>query len=337
MIASGAKQANTLRRAFLAATTIAAYALAMCFPAQSFAQTAKFPSKQIKILVGYPAGGAIDGVLRVMAHYAERDLGQPIVLEYKPGAGSVVSLVQAKNSAPDGYTLVLITKGAFRAPAVENVAYDPIKDLSYIVGLADLPFGIVVRGDAPWKTWGELVDYGKAHPEEMHYGAAGGWGNSAHLYMEEITAEAKVKWNVVPYKGTADAEQALLGGQIRFSVNGSVGGGLLEAGRLRLLAVAGEQRSSRWPDVPTTRELGYRAFIDSRWGLAAPKGVTPEVAKRIQDAFKKALDEAEVKAILQRYGQSVSYMSYDEYNRYAIRAVEDEGVLVRKHGFGKKQ
>lgn len=300
----------------------------------SHAQT--FPSKPIRLIQGFATGGAIDSVLRVLAVQVERELGQPVVMDYKLGAGGTVSIMQLKNSLPDGYTLALITKGAFRAPAVEDVAYDPAKDLSYIVGIADIPFGIVVLGDAPWKTLPEMIQYGRANPLEMNYGATGGWGNSAHLYMEALTAEAGVKWNPIPYNGSPDGDRALLGNQIKFSVNGSIGGGLLESGRLRLLAVASKQRSSLWPNVPSSTEFGYKSVIESLWGLGGPRGVPPAVARRIQDAFRNALNTPEAKTILQRFGQNSNYMSTEDFTRFAMRSIEEEAAIVKKFGLGKK-
>lgn len=299
---------------------------------------AEFPSRPVRVLLGFPAGGSIDVIFRVMAKNAEVFLGQPIVVDNRPGAGGTVSIVQTKNAAPDGYTLGLITMGVFRAPVTEDVAYDPIQDLTYIVCLSHVPFGIVVRADAPFKTWGELLAYGRANPQEMNYGVPAGLGNSAHLLMAEMTAQEKLTWNPIPYKGSADTMQALLAGDVKFTVDGSGGfGPQVDAGKVRLLAVASEERSPKWSDIPTTRELGYRMSIDSPWGLGGPKGMDPGVVEKIERAFRKSLDTPEVKAALLRAGQGTRYKDSRQFTAFAVRAAVDERTLLTKYGFARKR
>lgn len=297
-----------------------------------------YPSRPIRVLLGFPPGGSIDSVFRVMAKSAEPHLGQPVIVENKAGAGGTISIVQMRNAAPDGYTLGLVTMGVFRAPVMEDVAYDPINDITYVVCLSHVPFGIVVRADSPFKTWAELRAYGKANPEQMNYGVPAGLGNSAHLLMEEMTAQDGLKWNAIPYKGSADTSHALLAGDIRFAVDGSGGfGPLVDGGKARLLAVASEERSPRWGSVPTTRELGYRMSIDSPWGLGGPKGMDPAVIKKIQDAFAKALESQEVKDALQRAGQGTRYKDHVAFTRFAAQAAVEERALITKYGFAKKR
>ncbi|RYF31979.1 MAG: tripartite tricarboxylate transporter substrate binding protein [Comamonadaceae bacterium] len=302
------------------------------------AQSSDWPTRPVRVLLGFPAGGSIDVIFRVMARNAEAFLGQPIVIDNKPGAGGTVSIVQTKNASPDGYTLGLITMGVFRAPVIEDVAYDPVNDLTYIVCLSHVPFGVVVRADSPHQRWSDLLAAGRAHPEKINYGVPAGLGNSAHLLVEEITAQEKLKWNAIPYKGSADCTQALLAGDVDFTVDGSGGfGPLVDAGRARLLAVASEQRSPKWMDIPTTRELGYRMTIDSPWGLGGPKAIDPAVVAKIQSSFRASLDTPEVKAALLRAGQGTRYKDAKQFTEFAAKATIDERALLTKYGFAKKR
>lgn len=321
----------TRRRLLLHAAAIGA---AGALPTVARAET--YPSRPIRVLVGFPPGGSIDSIFRVMARSAEPFLQQPVVVENRAGAGGTLSIVQMANSAPDGYTLGIVTMGVFRAPVMEAVAYDPIKDISYIVCLTHVPFGIVVRADAPFQSWAELLAYGRANPLRMNYGVPAGLGNSAHLLMEEMTAQERVKWNPIPYKGSADTSQALLAGDVIFTVDGSGGfGPLVDSGKARLLAVASEERSPKWSSVPTTKELGYRMTIDSPWGLGGPSGIDPARQKVIEEAFAKALQTQAVVDALQRAGQGTRFKNSAEFSRFALRAAEEERALLTKYGFAR--
>ena len=192
------------------------------------------------------------------------------------------------------------------------------------------------RADAPFQSWAELLAYGRANPLRMNYGVPAGLGNSAHLLMEEMTAQERVKWNPIPYKGSADTSQALLAGDVIFTVDGSGGfGPLVDSGKARLLAVASEERSPKWSSVPTTKELGYRMTIDSPWGLGGPSGIDPARQKVIEEAVAKALQTQAVVDALQRAGQGTRFKNSAEFSRFALRAAEEERALLTKYGFAR--
>ncbi|MCC2675845.1 MAG: tricarboxylate transport protein TctC [Ramlibacter sp.] len=301
------------------------------------ARSETYPSRPVRVFVGFPAGGSIDGIFRVIARGAEPFLQQSVVVDNRPGAGGTVSIVAMKNAAPDGYTLGIVSMGVFRAPVMEQVAYDALKDISYIVCLTHVPFGIVVRADAPYHSWAELLAFGRANPQRVNYGVPAGLGNSAHLLMEEMTAQERVKWNAIPYKGSADTSQALLAGDVTFAVDGSGGfGPLVDAGKARLLAVASEERSPKWNTVPTTKELGYGMTIDSPWGVGGPAGIEPARQKVLEDAFAKSLQTPAVKEALLRAGQGTRFKGNAEFTRFAVRAAEEERALLTKYGFARK-
>ncbi len=297
----------------------------------------KFPDRPVKVLVGFPAGGSTDTVMRVLAQAASKHLGQQVVIENRPGASGAISITMTKAAPPDGHTLGLFTLSVFRSPVQTDAGYDPMKDLTYIIRVTNVVFGVVVPATAPWKTWRELLDYGRANPGKITFGVPAGLGNSAHLVMAEVMGFEKLDWTVVPYKGSADTAQALLGGQVSFTVDGSGGfAGLVESGKARLLAVATDDRSVRWPDVPTLRELGYDTSVDSPWGLGGPAGMDRNVIATLHDAFRKALDEPAVRESIARQGQAVRYMGPQDYTAWAAKEYQYQRALLTKYGFAKK-
>lgn len=296
-----------------------------------------FPDRTVRVLVGFPPGGTTDSVMRVLAQAAAPYLGQSVVIDNKPGGGGVISIVGTKNAPPDGYTLGLFSLSVFRSPWQVDAGYDALKDLTYIMGVTNVLFAVVVRADSPWKTWKDVQAAARAEPSKYTYGVPAGLGNSAHLIMSEVAGQDKLDVTVVPYKGSADCAQALLGGQVSFAVDASGGfGPLVDSGKARLLAVASDERSTRWPDVPTLRELGYDMSIDSPWGIGGPAGMDRAVVQTLHDAFRKALDDKPVREIIARFGQSVRYMGPDDYARYAVREYAAQRALLTKYGFVKK-
>ena len=310
--------------------------IASSFIICALANAEGFPNRPIKILVGFPAGGTTDAVVRLMAQSASKTLGQPVIIENRPGAGGAISIVQMAHAAPDGYTLGLITLAVFRSPVTQDAGYDPIKDITYVVRLTNVLFGVVVMSDSPWKTWQDFVAFARSKPNDIAYGVPAGLGNSAHLLMEEVSAHERVSWTVVPFKGSADLVQALVGGHIKLSVDGSGGfGPLVDAGKARLLAVASEERSTRWKETPTLRELGYNVAVDSPWGIGGPKGLPPEVVKKIHDAFKKSLEDSAVLKLIEQFGQGIRYMGPEDYTRNAAESYVEQRALLTKYGFAK--
>ena len=174
----------------------------------------RYPSKPIKLIISSPAGSTFDSIGRAASVEAEKKLGQPIVLEYRSGAGGTPAFVQAKNAAPDGYTLVIMSLSTVRQPLLENVGYDGVKDFTWIASLAEINFGVVVQADSPFKTWADLLAYGKANPQKVSYGAPSGLGNSAHIFVSEVTAKEKLDWTAVPFRASNDCMTALLRAQL---------------------------------------------------------------------------------------------------------------------------
>jgi len=325
---------NLSRRGLLAA---AAGGAALLVPGLASAQS-KYPDRPIKLIIGFPPGGITDIVMRAAAVEAEKKLGQPLIIENKPGAAGVSSYLAIKAARPDGYTIGGVNPALWRQPVFEDVGYDPLKDFTYILNMVDNVFAVVVASNSPFKTWADLLAYGRTNPEKVSYGAPPGLGQSAHIFMEEVTAREKLAWQAIGYKGSSESMTALLGGHITFSVDTVISSSeFVRGGRARYLAVASNQRMKSWPDVPTMKDLGYPLVIDSPIGLAAPAGTPPEIVRTLQDAFKFALDQAAMRALLERSDQAPRYMDSAEFTQFVARSTVEQRALLTKYGMAKKR
>ena len=287
-----------------------------------------YPNRPVTLVVPWPAGGTTDIGMRALASATEKYLKQKIVIENRPGAAGVLGPQQvAQNAAPDGYTLVQIPITVFRFPFMRKTTLDPANDFTYIIGVSGYTFGVVVRGDAPWKTFRELIDYARANPGKINYGTPGA-GTTLHITMEQIAKQQGVKWVHVPFKGTPETTGALLGGHIDAVADATGWSSLVNSGQLRLLVLWTATRSKNWPDVPTLREAGIDMVSNSPFGIAGPKGVDPAVVKIIHDAFKKGAEDPAYLEATAKLDQEPAYMSSDDYRRYvAVQLVEQKKLI----------
>ncbi|HET6264311.1 MAG TPA: tripartite tricarboxylate transporter substrate binding protein [Usitatibacter sp.] len=289
-----------------------------------------FPNRPITLICPWPAGGSTDTHLRKFAEIAGRHLGQPIIVENKPGAGGMLGPAgMASTAKPDGYTLSQITVGAFRQPYMQKVEWDPLRDFTYIIGISGYTFGLVVKADSPIKSFDDFIAYAKANPGKLSYGSTG-QGTSPHLLMEEVAAKTGVQLLHVPYKGNADSTQALMGGHIMAQSDATGWGKFVDAGTFRLLVTFGEQRA-RW-GAPTAKELGYDVVSYSPYGIAGPKGMDPKVVKILHDAFKKTLDDPEHLKVLQTLDQVYWYKSTEDYAKWARDQFAAERATIERAG-----
>jgi tripartite-type tricarboxylate transporter receptor subunit TctC len=299
------------------------------------ARSADFPTKPITLICPWPPGGATDVFLRVFAESAGKYLGQPVVVENKPGGGGTVGpAAMAATAKADGYTVAQISLPVFRYQHMMKVDYDALKDFTYIVGLTGYIFGVVVKADAPWKTFEELIAFAKANPGKIIYGSPG-TGTTQNITMERIALAKGIKWTHVPMKGTGENMPALLGGHINVAADSTGFAPYVDSGEMRLLVTFGQGRTKKWPNTPTLKELGINVVADSPFGLAGPKGMDPTVVKKLHDAFKKALDDPETDKILNKLDMVYLYKNTEEYNKQVRALFEEEKELVEKLGLKK--
>ena len=300
----------------------------------SLAQAQAFPNKPIKLVIAFPAGGPTDATMRVLADNASKILGQPVVIENKPGAGGTLPAQALQTSSADGYTLAQVPLGVFRMPYTTKMTWDLIKDLAYVLNVTGYAFGLVVPADSPLKTWSHFVGWAKANPGKLSYGSTGTL-TSPHLTMELIAQKLGLELLHVPYKGSADLMQSILGGNIMAAADSTGFAPQVEAGKLRVLNTWGDQRLAKFPDVPTLKELGLGLVQNSPFGIAAPRDTPPAVVKRLHDGFKQAMEQASYTSALAKYDMQPMYMSSAAYLKFAQDTFVREKALVEKLGLLK--
>ncbi len=265
------------------------------------ASAQSYPNKPVKLLVGFPAGGGLDVLARIVGQRVSEQWGQPIIVENKPGAGSNIAGDAAAKSAPDGYTL-LHTNIALMSinPALySKMSFSPMKDLTPVIQLVNLPLAVMVRADSPFNSMKDLVDYARANPGKLNFGS-GGNGGVPHLALELLNSSYALKITHVPYKGSADAVKDLLGGAVDVMCDAiSVGLSQIKAGKLKALAVTTDTRHPALPDTPTTTEAGYPNFQVTGWqGWVAPAGTPRAVIERVNSEANKAMQDPATRAKL---------------------------------------
>jgi tripartite-type tricarboxylate transporter receptor subunit TctC len=290
----------------------------------------RYPARPVTLLVPWAPGGGTDYVLRVLAEQAAKHLGQRIVVENKPGAGGALAAQQmAAHAKPDGYTIAQLPLGVFRLPHMSNTTFNPVSDLTWIVGIAGYQFGTSVRADAPWKTWAELIAHAQKHPGKITVGNPG-VGTSLHLTMEDLAQRLGISWVQVPYKGSAESSTALRGGQVEVQA-GTPNWDWVESGVTRVLVMWGNTRSARAPNVPTLKEL-YGIVANSPWGIGGPKGMDPKVAGKLHDAFRRAAQDPATLKALERQGMEPYYMAGEDYMKWVRQTAEAERRAVERLG-----
>ena len=297
----------------------------------TWAQAPAFPSRPIRYICPWPAGGSTDVVMRAMAESAAKTLGQTIIVDNKAGAGGMLGANELVHAKPDGYTVAQLPQGVFRIPHMQKVQFDTLKDFTWIACLTGYTFGFVVPADSPIKSIKDLVAYAKANPDKFTYGSTG-IGTSPHLAVEEFAQRAGIKLSHIPFKGNADNMQAVLGGHVMAASDATGWGPHVDAGKLRLLATYGSKRTKRWAQVPTLDELGYQTISDSPFGVCGPKGMDPAVSRILHDAFKKSLEDPAVMATFDKYDQTVIYMNTETYTRFARDSFAAERALIERLG-----
>lgn len=313
-------------------SVLGAAASAVAVPALAFAQPASYPSRPITLIVPWPAGGQTDVTMRVLADLASARLGQPIVVENRPGAAGTMVGPALQLAAPDGYTIGQLPLTLYRAPLQRKLSWNPLRDITPVIQISGVTFGIVVPADSPFRSLADIVAWGRAHPGRLVVGSTG-IGSTAHLAMEDVLSREGVRYIHVPYRGTADQMLAVATKTLMVGVNSNGFAPYVETGKVRLLAIFNAERSKRWPEVPTLRELGYpEAVYTSPYGIGVPSGVDARIVRKLHDAFKAALFDPAHLAVLAKYDQQPEYLGTAAYGRYVREVTAHERQLLAHLG-----
>ncbi len=316
-------------RRFVLAT---ACALGLVQATAALAQS--WPDKPVKLVVPFPPGGPIDTMGRLVAHNLSQSLGQQVVVENRPGAGSTIGTKSVAIADPDGYTLLFGSSGSLAvAPALySNFDVDPRKAFVTVATVALLPHVLVVAPAVPARTVAEFIAYAKANPGKLNYGA--GLGTPPHLLSTLFKVKAGLDLVYVPYKGSAASITDLLGGQTHMTIDGLTGlYPLIRDGKVRPLAVARPARWAELPDVPTLAESGFPDFVIDAWtGVVAPAGTPPQVIAKLNAAINEGLQGNETKASLAKFSAIAKVGTPQDFAAFLAHEMAKWAEIVRLAG-----
>ncbi|HEX2011852.1 MAG TPA: tripartite tricarboxylate transporter substrate binding protein [Roseateles sp.] len=313
------------RREFgLAATT------ALTLPGLAGAQAA-WPARPVKLIVPYPPGGFTDVTARLVAQKLQERLGQPVLVDNKPGANSIIGVDQMAKSPADGYTMaVVIAAYAANTTLYPKLPYDPARDIAPVALIGLSPLVAAVHNDAPFKTAAELIAYAKRNPGKVSFGSSGN-GSAAHLSTELLKALTGSFMVHIPYRGAAAALTDLMGGQIQLFLDAA--SGLInpgKSGKVRLIGVAADKRLPALPEVPTFIEQGIAGFTGSTWaGILAPAGTPAEVVRRVADEVHAIVRLDEVRQRLEGMGTVPMGGSSAEFAAFIASETAKWGKVIR--------
>jgi tripartite-type tricarboxylate transporter receptor subunit TctC len=309
----------------------AAIAASVAAPLAVPALAQSWPTKPIRVIVGYPPGGFTDVTARLICEKLQARLGQPVVVDNKPGANSIVGVDAMAKAAPDGHTLaVVIAAYAANTTLYSKLPYDPKKDIAAVSLIGLSPLVAAVNNDAPFKTGRELIAWAKAHPGQISYGSSG-IGSAVHLSTELLKSLTGTYMVHIPYRGAAAALTDLMGGQIQLFLDAA--SGLIapgKGGKVRLIGVASDKRLPALPDVPTFVEQGVPGFVASTWaGLLAPAGTPEGIVKRLADEIAAIVRQDDVKARLETMGTIPVGSAPAEFDRFIAEETAKWGRVIR--------
>mgnify|MGYP001286572147 CR=1 FL=1 len=294
-----------------------------------------FPtSKPITLWVPWPAGGATDITMRLLAELAGRQLNQRVLVENRPGAGGTMAMPILQQAEPDGYTIAQIPQPVLRVPFTQKVLWDPIRDITPIIQISGVTFGVLVQGASSFRTLDDLFAFARARPGRLSI-ATNGVGTTPHMVLEELFTARGLKYIHVPYKGTAEQLLAIDSGQVMVGVNSTGFAPMVDSGRLRLLVTFAAKRSPRWPSVPTLTELGFPIVAMSPYGLGGPRGLPPAIVATLHDAFRKAMFDPAFVNEIAKYDQELDYLGPAEYGAWLREQYAKEKVAVERMGLSR--
>jgi len=300
---------------------------------------AAWPSKPIRFVVPYPPGGPLDTIARVLAEQAKTTLGQPIIVENRPGAGGNIGADLIAKASPDGYSLVMgaVATHAINPALYSKIPYDATRDFAPVALVASVPNVLIVNKEFADKnnirTMKNLVDYALAHPGKLNYGS-GGSGSAGHLAGELLAARTQVKAVHIPYQGAAPAKLALLSGQSDFMFdNLASAASLIKEGKVVALAVTTDKRSDILPEVPTVQETGIKPFDIGTWfGVFTTAGTPPEVVSKLHQAYTTAMADPAIDARLKQMGSNAIVLTPAQFAEMVLQERQKYQELVKLSG-----
>jgi tripartite-type tricarboxylate transporter receptor subunit TctC len=310
---------------------IAAAVLSAAIAAPAGAQ--QYPDRPVKMIVPWAAGGDTDNIFRPLSPLLQKHLGQPVVIANVGGASGTVGAREAKNSPADGYTVYAMHD------YIHLVNYAGLTDISYkdfepICLVAATPSVLTASPKTPWKDWKGFVEDAKKRPGEISVGAT--LGSTSHIFPASVEKAAGIKLKYVSYDGLAPRMNAILGGHIDLTDSNLTQKGKVEAGQLKFLAIASEQRNPDMPDVPTLKELGLNIVYEVVRGLVVPKGTPAAARAKLTDACKKATTEAEFQDSMKKQGTRVAFLDDKQYGAFLDKIDGENKAIMADLGLMKK-
>lgn len=300
---------NIIAKSLVAITLIAACAHSM----------AAYPEKPIKIIMGFPAGGPLDQHARLLVDKLQAILGQPVLVDYKPGAGGSVGAESVAKSPADGYTLMLANTGVMviNGSLYSKLPYNTLRDFVPIARTAQQPLALLVNPAVPAKTLKEFMDYTRKNPGKINYGSAGNGGIS-HIVPEMFKTATGLFMVHIPYRGSAPAFTDLMAGQVHFMAESiPQAANYHKQGKVRALAVTSRERNPALPDIPTAIESGIKGFdVVGFYGFLAPAATPKDVVAKLSDAFKQVLNNPEIKSRMVSQGADPAFMGSEEFTQF---------------------
>jgi tripartite-type tricarboxylate transporter receptor subunit TctC len=324
-------------RVILVATAVLAVALLFTVP--SWSADVKYPTKPIHMWVGFAAGGSTDVCARAVSNIAEKMLGQPIVVENKPGGGGALLLGLMMSAPPDGYTIATTSDTPYtRAPHLVGVKYNAMEDFTPIVRLGLQRQGIVVKADSPFKKWQDLIDWARKNPGQFTYGTPGP-GTTPHLAMEKIALHEKLKFQHVPFQGDTPAMTALLGGHVMAASTGAQGWTQhVKAGSLRLLLIIESEGMEGMADIPTFQKVGYNFETPTAQMISAPKRLPKPLTDRLIAVFSEAMMTPQFQKVARDQELlSVKPLAGADFQKWLQSQYTMYGTFIKEVGLQKKE
>ena len=308
--------------------------LAVSFsPTKGFAQedVSKFPTRPVTYIQPFTAGVPADLAMRLISKEAEKFLGKPIIVVNKPGAVGTIGVAAVASAAPDGYTIGNTPHSPmFVIPHLEKLSYQPVGDFKMIMQFGAFNMGVIVKSDAPFKTFQDLITFARQNPEKLTYGSAG-TNSMQSIIIEQIAKREKVQLTHVPFKSTGDAQGALLGGHILFAA-GDFNYSLVDSGNARLLLLFREERAAEYPQTPVLKDVGYDFPVPTFICVAGPKGLPDEIVKKLEDAFTRAMKEPAFIKGMKDLRLPIVYRSSKDLNVYVAQNYETYGRMLKDIG-----